>query len=47
MRWRRGELEGLPRWAAALVALIGGSALAYVLVCLSLIVYLWLDPIVF
>jgi hypothetical protein len=47
MRWRWGELEGLPRWAAAFMALIGGSALVYVLVCPSLVVYLWLDPIVF
>ena len=47
MRWRGDELEGLPRWAASLAALIGGSALVYFLVCLSLVVYLWLDPIVF
>jgi hypothetical protein len=37
----------LPRWSAALVALIGGSVLIYLLACLFLAVYLWLNPIVF
>jgi hypothetical protein len=47
MRWRRGGWEGLPRWAAALVPVIGGSVFVYLLVCLLLVVYLWLGPIVF
>ncbi len=47
MRWMGDHLRGLPRWAAALVALIGGSVLIYLLVCLFLAVYLWFNPIVF
>ena len=47
MRWRRGGWEGLPRWAAPLGALIGGSLLVYLLACLLLAVYLGFDPIVF
>ncbi len=47
MRRMRGRWEGMPGWAAALVALIGGSVLVYLLVCLLLAVYLWLNPIVF
>ncbi len=47
MRWRGDRLRGLPRWAAALGPLIGGSALIYLLVCLFLAVYLWFNPIVF
>jgi hypothetical protein len=30
-----------------LVALIGGSVLVYLLLCLFLAVYLWFNPIVF
>ncbi len=48
MRWERSNnRRGLPRWAAALVALIGGSVLIYLLLCLFLAVYLWFNPIVF
>ena len=47
MAWRRGGWKGLPRWAAVLVALIGGSVLIYLLICLFLAVYLWFNPIVF
>ena len=47
MRWEDDGRRGLPRWAAALVALIGGSVLVYLLVCLFLAVYLWFNPIVF
>ena len=47
MGWRGDRPEGLPRWAAALVALIGGSVLVYLLLCLFLAVYLWFNPIVF
>jgi hypothetical protein len=47
MRLRGNHAGGLPRWAAALVALIGGSVLIYVLLCLFLAVYLWFNPIVF
>ena len=48
MRWERdGNRRGLPRWAAALVALIRGSVLVYLLICLFLAVYLWFNPIVF
>jgi hypothetical protein len=35
------------RWAAALVALIGGTVLIYLLAALFLAVYLWFNPIVF
>jgi hypothetical protein len=47
MRWKGDVPRGLPRWAAALVALIGGSMLIYLLLCLFLAVYLWFSPIVF
>jgi hypothetical protein len=47
MRWARNSPRGLPRWAAALVAVVGGSVLIYLLVCLFLAVYLWFNPIVF
>ncbi len=47
MRWMGDHLRGLPRWAAALVGLIGGSVLIYLLVCLFLAVYPWFNPIVF
>jgi hypothetical protein len=47
MRWKGDGPRGLPRWAAALVALIGGSILIYLLLCLFLAVYLWFNPIVF
>ena len=47
MRLRDDGMGGLPRWAAALLALIGGSVLVYLLVCLLLAVYLWFDPIVY
>jgi hypothetical protein len=47
MRWARDSLRGLPRWVAALVAVVGGSVLIYLLVCLFLAVYLWFNPIVF
>jgi hypothetical protein len=47
MRWASDNLRSLPRWAAALVAVIGGSVLVYMLVCLFLAIYLWFNPIVF
>ncbi len=47
MRWMGDHLRGLPRWAAALGALIGESVLIYLLVCLFLAVYLWFKTIVF
>ncbi len=47
MKRERGGWRGLPGWAAALVALIGGTVLIYLLVCLFLAVYLWFNPIVF
>ena len=48
MRWKGDVPRGLPGWAAALVALIGGwSILIYLLLCLFLAVYLWFSPIVF
>ena len=48
MRRKRNEnRRGLPRWAAAMGALIGGSVLIYLLICLFLAVYLWFNPIVF
>jgi hypothetical protein len=47
MRWRGDHPGGLPRWAAALVAVIGGSVLIFLLLCLFLAVYLWFNPIVF
>jgi hypothetical protein len=47
MRWKGDGPRGLPRWVAALVALIGGSILIYLLLCLFLAVYLWFNPIVF
>ena len=47
MRWMGDQVRGLSGWAAALVALIGGSVLIYLLVCLFLAVYLWFNPIVF
>ncbi len=47
MRWMGDHPRGLPRWAAELVALIGGAVLIYLLVCLFLAVYLWFNPIVF
>ncbi len=47
MRREGDSRRGLPRWAAALVALIGGSVLIYLLLCLFLAVYLWFNPIVF
>jgi hypothetical protein len=47
MKWRGADPGGLPRWAAALVAVIGGSVLIYLLLCLFLAVYLWFNPIVF
>ncbi len=47
MRWRRGRWRGLPGWAVMLVTLLGGTVLTYLLVCLFLAVYLWLNPIVF
>jgi hypothetical protein len=45
MKWE-GGLRGLPGWAVMLAVLVGGVMLAYALVCLSLAVYLWFDPIV-
>ena len=47
MRWKGDVPRGLPRSASALVALIGGSILIYLLLCLFLAVYLWFSPIVF
>ena len=47
MRRESGRSGGLPRWALLLVVLLGGTVLVYLLVCLSLAVYLWFDPIVF
>ena len=47
MRWMGDHPRGLPRWAAALVVMIGGSVLIYLLVCLFLAVYLGVNPIVF
>jgi hypothetical protein len=45
MKWE-GGLRGLTGWAVMLAVLVGGVMLAYALVCLSLAVYLWFDPIV-
>jgi len=39
--------KSLPGWAVMLVVVVGGTALIYALVCLSLAVYLWFNPIVF
>ena len=47
MRWEGGRWGRLPRWAVVLVVLLGGTVLTYLLVCLSLAVYLWFNPIVF
>jgi hypothetical protein len=47
MRWRGDYLRGLPGWAAAPVAVIGGSVLICLLLCLFLAEYLWFNPIVF
>ena len=47
MRWERGSWRGLPRWVSALVTLLVGTVLIYLLVCLFLAVYLWFNPIVF
>ena len=47
MKRQSGDPRGIPRWAAAVVALLVGSVLIYLLVSLFLAVYLWFNPIVF
>ena len=47
MRQEGGRSRGLPRWAVMLIVLLGGPVLIYLLVALSLAVYLWFNPIVF
>jgi hypothetical protein len=47
MRRESRRSKGLPRWAVMLVVLLGGPVLIYLLVSLSLAVYLWVNPIVF
>ena len=47
MRREGSTPKGLQRWLVALVGLLGGSVVMYVLVCLFLAASLWFNPIAF